>query len=395
MDQGAVDVAIAGGGLAGGLTALAIHRAHPHMRLALLEAGETIGGNHRWSWFESDTGDAARALLAEFRKTEWNAGYDVRFPAHSRHLSTPYRSMASADFAALLASALPPGTIRTRTKVARLHAQGVVLDCGAQIPARTVIDCRNFVPTPQLRGGWQVFAGRHLRLAAPHGLTGPLIMDAKVEQFDAYRFVYLLPLTEREIFVEDTYYADSPALDREALDERIETYCAAQGWAGEAVGREAGVLPVIVGGDPAAHRASMSETGVALAGARGLFCHPLSSYTLPIALENARAIARHAALPGPQLAALMDKRARQHWRKTRFYRRLGRMLLDAAEPELRYRVFERFYRLPELLIERFYAARSTQADRMRVLLGKPPVPVGRAMVSLLGKGTPLVQTTDR
>ena len=62
---------------------------------------------------------------------------------------------------------------------------------------------------------------------------------------------------------------------------------------------------------------------------------------------------------------------------------LTKMLFAAARPEERYRVLQRFYRLPEPLIERFYSGRSTLADRMRVLAGKPPVPLLAAMRSLV------------
>ena len=68
---------------------------------------------------------------------------------------------------------------------------------------------------------------------------------------------------------------------------------------------------------------------------------------------------------------------------------LTRMLFGAAEPSRRYRTLEHFYRLPEPLIERFYAGRSTRADRLRVLAGKPPVPVTAAIASLTGGGRPL------
>jgi lycopene beta-cyclase len=79
---------------------------------------------------------------------------------------------------------------------------------------------------------------------------------------------------------------------------------------------------------------------------------------------------------------MLEARARRHWNATRFYRRLGAMLFGAARPEARWRVFARFYRLPEPLIERFYAGRSTLADRARILCGRPPVPIGRALGAL-------------
>ena len=389
------DIAIVGGGLAGGLTALAIHRAHPAMRIALIEAGESFGGNHRWSWFEHDLGQQATELLSGFKATGWPGGNEVRFPAHERRLNANYRSLDSRDFDAHLRRALPQDAILTGTRAVRLGADRVEISGESPISARAVVDCRDAVPSEHLTGGWQVFLGQHLRTAAPHGITRPVIMDATVDQPGAYRFIYLLPISDDEIFVEDTYYADSPQLDRQILSQRIEDYAASKDWNAEVVHEETGVLPVITGGDFAAYRTSLAQTGVALSGARGGFVHPLTSYTMPVAAANALAIAQAAHLPGTELAEFVEKRAHDHWRKTRFYRLLGKMLFDAAIPEERYRVFERFYRLPEPLIERFYAARSTRFDKLRILSGKPPVPLSRAVTALLGKGAPLVHESPR
>lgn len=395
MNGHTLDIAVVGGGLAGGLIALAIHRAHPGSRIALIEAGGSFGGNHRWSWFTGDLDPEGEALMAPFTQTSWPDGNMVRFPAHERHLAGEYRSLASSDFDRALRHLLPQRAIMAGTRVTSLSERGVELAGGGRLDAATVIDCRDALPSPHLTGGWQVFMGRHLRCDSPHGVVRPVIMDATVEQHGAYRFVYVLPLGPQDIFVEDTYYADEPQLDRALLSERIAAYCAAQGWTGETVGEETGVLPVVTGGDFAAYRASLAVPGVALAGARGGFTHPLTSYTMPIAVANALAIAREAHLAGDELARFVDRRAHGHWRATRFYRMLGKMLFDAAEPERRYKIFERFYRLPEPLIERFYAARSTRLDQLRTLTGKPPVPIPRAIAALLGKGRPLVQGKKR
>ncbi len=391
MQPDKLDIAIIGGGLAGGLIALAIHRAAPQLSLGLFEAGEGYGGNHRWSWFEEDLGPAGTALLGPFEKKEWTGGNEVRFPTHSRRLSSNYRSLDSRDFDAGLRRQLPQSSIRTGCRAQGIDAQGVMLANGERISARAVIDCRDAGPSEHLAGGWQVFLGQHLRTAAPHGVDRPVIMDATVEQPGAYRFVYLLPLSDTEIFVEDTYYSDSPKLDAELLRSRISAYAQARGWQSETLHEETGVLPVITGGDFDAYRSSLSRTGVTLAGAKGGFVHPLTSYTMPIAVENALAIAEAARGDLSKLPAFVEARAQAHWHRTAFYRLLGKMLFEAAEPAERYRVFQRFYRLPESLIDRFYASQSTTLDKIRILSGKPPVPVGRAIKALLGKGSPLVQ----
>ena len=63
----------------------------------------------------------------------------------------------------------------------------------------------------------------------------------------------------------------------------------------------------------------------------------------------------------------------------RFLRLLNRMLFRAAKPEERYSVLQRFYGLNQGLIERFYAGTLTWRDKARIVIGKPPVPVYKAL----------------
>ena len=94
--------------------------------------------------------------------------------------------------------------------------------------------------------------------------------------------------------------------------------------------------------------------------------------------------------PPEGLAERLAIRARDHWRDTAFYRLLGSMMFGAAQPEQRYRVFQHTYRLDELLIERFYAGRLTMADKARLLIGRPPVPITGAITALATKRAPLL-----
>ncbi|WP_225206286.1 lycopene beta-cyclase CrtY [Novosphingobium huizhouense] len=379
------DIAILGGGLAGGLIALALARHRPDLSLLLTEQDTHFGGNHVWSFFGSDVGRDGRALLADAVEAAW-PGYEVRFPAFERALGTSYYAMTSERFDAALRAALPASALLTGARVLAADARSATLADGTQIAARAVIDARGIRNLGHLTGGWQKFVGRRLKLSVPHGVDRPIIMDATVEQLDGYRFVYVLPFAEDEIFIEDTYYSDSATIDQDVLSQRIDDYARRRGWTiAGVVSEEQGVLPVVSGGDFDAFWRSTGKD-MARAGARAGLFHAVTSYSLPDAVRYALAVVRRADCGGEELARFSEDYARKHWKRSSYLRQLTAMLYGAAAPVDRYKVLERFYRLDEKLVERFYAGRSTAFDKIRILSGKPPVPVLAAMRVLGGFG---------
>jgi lycopene beta-cyclase len=113
----------------------------------------------------------------------------------------------------------------------------------------------------------------------------------------------------------------------------------------------------------------------------GLF-HPTTGYSLPDAIRLAAMLAERTDFAGADLHDATYRMARAAWDARGFYRMLDTMLFKAAEPDERYRVLERFYRLAPDLIGRFYAGQSTMADKARILTGRPPVPILRAIAAL-------------
>jgi lycopene beta-cyclase len=159
------------------------------------------------------------------------------------------------------------------------------------------------------------------------------------------------------------------------------------------------VLPIVLGGDLEAAWAD-GPPGVGRSGMRGAFFHATTGYSLPEAVRLADEVHDLGWSDGRELFEMTRNRSRNVWNEMAFYRLLNRMLFRAAEPELRVRVFERFYGLSDGLIRRFYAGQLKSSDKLRLLIGKPPVPVVRAMrclrepriragmTSMTSRGTP-------
>ncbi|KQT54788.1 lycopene cyclase [Aureimonas sp. Leaf454] len=373
------DLVLAGGGLANGLVAHRLAMLRPEIGVLVLEAGEAPGGNHTWSFHDGDLSPDETAWLEPFVVHRWN-DYDVRFPRRSRRIGTGYASVTSERFARVL-QAGRPGLVRCRTRVAALAPDGVVLEDGTRIAAGAVLDARGPGPSARLLLGYQKFLGRELLLSEPHGLVAPTVMDATVAQDDGYRFVYTLPLDARRLLVEDTYYADGPGLDPAGLRRRIDAYVAARGWRAQTVLREEeGILPIALGGDIEGFWAD--RRGLPAAGLAAALFHPTTGYSLPDAVRLADVVAGLADLSAPALFAATRDHSHRLWRERRFFRLLNRMLFLAGASERRYEILQHFHRLPDDVIARFYAARLSFGDKARILAGKPPVPVGRALRAL-------------
>jgi lycopene beta-cyclase len=133
----------------------------------------------------------------------------------------------------------------------------------------------------------------------------------------------------------------------------------------EVLRQERGVLPMPWSTleQPAPERSPLS------AGYRGGFFHPATGYSLPIALR----LACHVAQQFPNVfGEPMRALHREHRSQARYAQRLNALLFHAFPPAAMWNVFARFYRLPDALIERFYALQLTALDRARILIGRPP-----------------------
>lgn len=361
------DYVIVGGGLQAGLIALAVRAARPASRIVIVERARALAGNHTWCFHAGDL-PAGASWIDPLVVARWDS-YDVAFPAHRRTLASPYACITSGSLAARVTAAVDDVWLGEPAVAVEPHR---VATASRELAATVVIDARGptqFSDRQRAWCGWQTFVGQEV-IVPGHGLARPMVMDATVDQAGArtpaMRFVYVLPLAPDRLLIEDTAFDDSPYLDVAEGRAAIAAYAAARGWSlGEVVREETGLLPLPLAVDPPAPTGSPLIAGYA-----GGWFHPVTGYSFPIAARLASLI---ASLPpdelfGPALAQL----ASDHAAQLAFATRLNRMLFGWFTGERRFHVLERFYRLPESTIRRFYALELTHLDRARFFLGRPP-----------------------
>jgi lycopene beta-cyclase len=370
------DMIIVGGGLSGALLAWRMKHKFSNLSIKLVERDNRLGGNHTWCFFDTDLTPSQRHYITPLIVKQWPS-YAVHFPEISRTIQTGYAAISSSHFHDVIAQDLGDSLL-TDTKIIELNNQSIKLENGQIFKASCVIDARGATSSPHLALRYQKFLALELELSKPHGLSDPIIMDATVSQDDGYRFLYTLPFSSNRLLIYDTYYSDEQTLSAEKLKKRILDYSALHGWNVASILREErGVLPIILAGDlkKFEHDQVSQAPKIGLAGA--LF-HPTTGYSLPDALRITDLLtqAQNEENLTTEIAQSLISSYRQRcWRRQSYFRLLNRMLFQAGAPEARYKILERFYKFDTGLIQRFYAANLKPLDRLRIVFGKPPVPL--------------------
>jgi len=373
------DLILVGAGLANGLIALRLRQQRSSLRILLIDAESQPGAHHTWSFHADDLTEAQHRWIAPLVVHHW-PGYEVRFPQRQRHLNSGYFCVTAERFAQVMRDHFAADLL-LNTRVATLDSHSVTLEDGRVVEADAVIDGRGYQPDGALRMGFQSFVGQEWQLSAPHGLTAPIIMDATVDQQAGYRFVYSLPFSADTLLIEDTHYIDRATLDGERARQNIRDYAAQQGWQlARLLREEQGALPITLTGDVDAF---WQKRDLPCSGLRAGLFHPTTGYSLPLAVALADRLAEMPVMTSASLNTTIRQVASQAWQQQRFFRMLNRMLFLAGPAGQRWQVMQRFYGLPEGLIARFYAGKLTLPDRLRILSGKPPVPVLAALQAIM------------
>ncbi|MGE4133278.1 MAG: lycopene beta-cyclase CrtY [Bdellovibrionales bacterium] len=364
---------LVGGGLSNGLLALRLHGAGKRVRL--FESQSTVGGHHTWSMHQSDVDDEDLRFLDGLKPKFW-AQHRVEFPRFTRMLNSGYLTIRSENLHKAVQEALGEKGLSLNTRVTAIYENRVTTDKG-EFEGQGVIAARGFGDSSLLGGGFQKFVGWDVRFDQPHNLASPVLMDARVEQRDGFRFLYLLPFDEHTLLVEDTRYSNESGIGAE-FQEDLKVYLS-QRWpklSYQILRKEQAALPIPTFATPT----KGNEFGVA-----GGYFHPTTGYSLPYALKISKILAEKCRIGlKPEIEPELR---RQLIGPHGYYRFLNRLLFWAAPPKDRRRIFERFYQLDEGLIQRFYAGQSSLKDQARILLGRPPVKLTSTALALW-KGGP-------
>lgn len=377
---------VVGAGLSGLILAWRCLSSNPNVSVIIIDSNHIIGGDHTWSFNINDIESSLHEWIEPFIAHTWEK-YDVKFKGYSRRLNIPYCTGNSNSLRACVEPFIKSGRLKLilDTEVIKLTSFDVTILSGEKLTGDYIFDARGFTFDDNIKLGIQKFYGKTIETVKPHNLKYPIIMDATVAQNDGYRFIYCLPFSKNKILIEDTYYSDGLNFDQDKYNKRIDKYIEANDWTEHKVIRvEKGILPITLAVDSKLiEKRGLKYKEPIKIGMRGNFYHPVTGYSFPDSVRLASKISKTINSSDKNKRLNLDLEIRKYklllYRRDRYFRLLNRLLFKASLPSKRHLVLQRFYTLSESLIKRFYEGNLHKKDKLRILIGKPPVPVLKAL----------------
>jgi lycopene beta-cyclase len=356
-------ILIAGGGVAGCLAALAMARLRPEVPLLIVEERATFGGDGHRLFAGAELGADGAALVEPAASARW-PGFYLAFPGLARKMKGDWGDLGSDDLHRAMTGTLAPGQYRLGTRVVAVREDALVLDGGETIRAEGAIDARGAANLSTLELLYEARLERDYRLAAPHGVDRPVLIDATVDQGAGLRYFECVPLAEDRLAIADICVSERSQSDEHAAD-RIAAYVEARGWQRpKQLAERAAARPLPFGGDFASFW-RLGGARVAKIGLRGGFVHPASGRAVGDAARTASLLVRQQSFAGPALHDAFEADAKQLWKKREPARAIVGAIAAAPADERR-ALAERLYRLDGALLDRLFADRLGLLDRGRL-----------------------------
>lgn len=367
------DLVFIGGGLSSLLATFRIVQQKPSTKILIVESQKNLGGNHIWSFHLSDV----PAWLQQLAEKTWSS-YDIRFPEFTKTVHLPYGSLQSETLAKIVSKL---ATVKTNSRVTQFSECDATLSNGDVIKAKCVIDARGLEASNVPSAGYQKFIGQVFEFTTPHPISQPVIIDALASQPDGFRFFYVLPLTSHKLLIENTFYSNNSILNKSVIKDEITSYLnTIVSNPGTCIYEECGALALPLNWN----FKSTQNTRLAI-GLRGGFFNFVTGYSTPVAAMVADALAQVDTFEPNLVANALSVVRNCNLSQRKYELRLNKLMFLGSDKHNRINIFSRFYKMPSATIERFYAGRLTAFDKVRILFGKPPIPISSAVTALLNR----------
>ncbi|WGS66221.1 lycopene beta-cyclase CrtY [Enterobacteriaceae bacterium ET-AT1-13] len=371
------DIIFIGAGLSNSLIALNLLK--KNLKVLIIDSNNKLNNNHTWSFFENIIFKNKKNCINKLIFNKWNY-YKIKFPNYTKIFKNNYFCIKSNFFFNYLKKKLKQNLI-LNTYITNYGKNFVQLSNGNILYCNLIIDGRGYYPKKNEKLGMQLFLGQEWILKKPHNLIYPIIMDSTICQKKSFHFIYIIPLSKYNLLIEDTHYINNNIFKTNLLRNNIFKYIKKKNWIIKKLkSEEQGIIPIKL-----KNYKNKIFKNIILNGLKGNFFHATTGYSLYISLILSNKILKINNLNYKKILNEFNYLSKNIYKNQKKYILLNKIFFLLINTNKRYKLIQKFYNLPEILIKKFYIEKINCFDIIKFMSFKPPISYFKIFCFLINK----------
>lgn len=369
-----------GGDLTGALLAYRLKKARPYKKVVLIEQNNQIGQNRHWCFHGCELPNTQIGWLRPLLSQTWNL-VRINFPDLQKTLRGSFHHLSAATLDKTLRSLLKEDLL-TGQKAEEISSSHVITQCGVTWESPLVLN--TVAPKINTHQGYLESGMLCLRLKASHHLPFPIAYDAVCPQLEGFRYLSVVPLGGRELFIKDTRFMKKPPDQTASMKSDILSYLYNLNWKTDEIlsfSQTVSPLPTKV---LPSQIMPLGHNDPAPVGMAANFFNYALGNSLAASIEIADMIGQSGRWSSSLAKASLKKFEETFVPRQSFNSYVNKLVLQETQPEESYQIWENFFKLPPETLDNFYAGRLSVMEKLKIVTAKSPVPLYRRLLHYWG-----------
>ncbi|XZR52786.1 MAG: lycopene beta-cyclase CrtY [Enterobacteriaceae bacterium] len=369
------DIIFIGAGFSNSLIALNLFK--KKIKILIIDSKKKLKSNHTWSFFNNNVIKNKNINKLIYKK--WN-NYTIKFPNYIKNFKNGYFCIKSNFFYDYINKKFK-NKLLLNTNIKKYGENFIKLNNGKILNCNLIIDGRGYYPKKEDKIGLQIFLGQEWNFKTYHNLKFPIIMDSNVCQKKSFHFIYIIPFSKYNLLIVDTHYINNSVLKINLLRKNIFKYIIKKKWIIQNLKREEqGIIPIKL-----KNIKNKIFKNIVFNGLRGNFFHATTGYSLNISLILSNKILQFNNLNYINILNEFNNLSNNIYKNQKKYILLNKIFFILIKSNKRYKLIQKFYNLPESLINRFYLEKINFLDILKIITLKPPISYFKIFCYLINK----------
>ncbi|MFI4846806.1 MAG: lycopene beta-cyclase CrtY [Candidatus Makana argininalis] len=358
------NIILIGLGLSNGLIAIRLKQYFPDIDILIIEKNININSNKTWSFHFNKNFLIKNNWLFPLIDYFWPK-YIVNFNNYRRIINKEYLTITSYKFYKLIKKYFKKN-ILFKYVVSILSDHSLKLNNHNILNSDIIIDGRGYKKSNKIKSYFQYFFGQEFKiLNYNNNIKNPIIINNIINYKYGYRFLYILPISKYNIFIEDTIYLNNFNLNINISNDNILRYLKKNKFVIKNILREEkGIIPIYIYNN---FNFFIKKIKIPCSGLRAGLLNNTTGYSFQYSVFLSDKISKINKFTSSYLNKLIIHISYKIWNRNIFLRILNSIFFIKNLNFKKQYLIKNFYKLSDNLINKFYLCKLNLLEKIKII----------------------------